>query len=139
MLRLREGTTVELRVRNALSASAGHGRMTSIHWHGILLPANMDGVPGMSFDGIAPGETYRYRFTLRQSGTYWYHSHSGFQEQAGLYGALIVDPAKPEPFAHQRDYVAVSYTHLDVYKRQVGHDEKRPETRSIVTTFQISH
>ncbi len=130
MLRLREGTTVELRVRNALPAAGPHARATSIHWHGILLPANMDGVPGMSFDGIAPGETYRYRFTLRQSGTYWYHSHSGFQEQAGLYGALIVDPAEPEPFAYERDHVVLLSDWTDLspdalfarLKTMPGHD-----------------
>lgn len=130
VLRLREGTTVELRVRNALPAGGAHARATSIHWHGILLPANMDGVPGMSFDGIAPGETYRYRFTLKQSGTYWYHSHSGFQEQAGLYGALIIDPAEPEPFAYQRDHVVLlsDWTDLSAdalfarLKTMPGHD-----------------
>ena len=135
-LRLREGTTVELRVRNALAAGGGHGGTTSIHWHGILLPANMDGVPGMSFDGIAPGETYRYRFTLRQSGTYWYHSHSGFQEQAGLYGALIVDPAGPEPFAYQRDHVVLLSDWTDLspaalyarLKTMPGHDNYHKRT-----------
>ena len=129
-LRWREGTTVELRVRNALPPNSIHGRQTSIHWHGILLPANMDGVPGMSFEGIGPGETYRYRFDLRQSGTYWYHSHSGFQEQAGLYGALIVDAAEPEPFDYQRDHVVLlsDWTDLapaDLYarlKKMPGHD-----------------
>lgn len=129
-LRWREGTTVELRVSNRLPPNSIHGRQTSIHWHGILLPANMDGVPGMSFDGISPGETYRYRFNLRQSGTYWYHSHSGFQEQAGLYGALIVDAAEPEPFDYQRDHVVLlsDWTDLapaDLYarlKKMPGHD-----------------
>ena len=129
-LRWREGTTVELRVSNRLPRNSIHGRQTSIHWHGILLPANMDGVPGMSFDGIGPGETYRYRFDLRQSGTYWYHSHSGFQEQAGLYGALIVDAAEPEPFDYQRDHVVLlsDWTDLapaDLYarlKKMPGHD-----------------
>jgi CopA family copper-resistance protein len=106
-LRMREGDTVTLRVSNALPAGDAHANMTSIHWHGILLPANMDGVPGMSFDGIHPGESYLYRFTLKQHGTYWYHSHSGYQEQAGLYGALIVDPREPEPAAYQRDYVVL--------------------------------
>ena len=85
-LRLREGDTVALHVRNALPTTS------SIHWHGIVLPADMDGVPGLSFMGIAPGATYPYRFTVNQSGTYWYHSHSRFQEQTGLYGALIVEP-----------------------------------------------
>ena len=80
---------MNLRVTNALPAESIHGHETSIHWHGILLPANMDGVPGLSFAGIRRGETYQYRFTVKQGGTYWYHSHSAFQEQAGLYGPLI--------------------------------------------------
>jgi CopA family copper-resistance protein len=80
---------------------------TSIHWHGILLPANMDGVPGLSFDGIHRGEAYQYRFLVRQAGTYWYHSHSALQEQAGLYGPLVIDPIDPEPFAYERDYVVM--------------------------------
>ncbi|WP_349568861.1 copper resistance system multicopper oxidase [Azotobacter salinestris] len=100
-LRWREGDTVTLRVRNRLDED------TSIHWHGILLPANMDGVPGLSFDGIAPGGLYEYRFRVKQSGTYWYHSHSGFQEQTGVYGALIIDPREPEPFQYERDYVVM--------------------------------
>ncbi|TCZ84328.1 copper resistance system multicopper oxidase [Lysobacter sp. N42] len=114
-LRWKEGTTVELRVRNALPRGSIHGDQASIHWHGILLPANMDGVPGISFDGIARGETYRYRFDVVQSGTYWYHSHSAFQEQAGLYGALIVDPAGSEPFAYDREHVVLlsDWTDLD--------------------------
>lgn len=86
-------------MRNELPRGSIHGPDTSVHWHGILLPANMDGVPGMSFDGIRPGESYLYRFRVRQSGTYWYHSHSGFQEQGGMYGPLIIDPIEPEPFA----------------------------------------
>ncbi len=105
ILRWKEGTTVALRVRNELPRGSIHGPDTSVHWHGILLPANMDGVPGMSFDGIRPGESYLYRFQVRQSGTYWYHSHSGFQEQGGMYGPLIIDPIEPEPFAFDRDYV----------------------------------
>ena len=115
ILRWREGTTVNLRVANALPAGSIHGHMTSIHWHGILLPANMDGVPGLSFDGIHRGEAYQYRFDLRQNGTYWYHSHSAFQEQAGLYGAIVVDAAEPEPFSYERDYVVLltDWTDLD--------------------------
>ena len=100
-LRWREGDTVTLRVTNTLRED------TSIHWHGILLPANMDGVPGLSFNGIRPGETHTYRFTVRQSGTYWYHSHTGFQEQRGLYGTLIVEPREPEPFSYDRDHVVM--------------------------------
>ena len=99
LLRWREGDTVTLRVRNRLPQD------TSIHWHGILLPANMDGVPGFSFSGIAPDGMYEYRFKVIQSGTYWYHSHSGFQEQLGVYGPLIIDPKEPEPFSYERDYV----------------------------------
>jgi CopA family copper-resistance protein len=93
LLRWREGDTVTLRVHNRLSEP------TSLHWHGILLPANMDGVPGLSFHGIAPGQMYQYRFKVRQQGTYWYHSHSGFQEQTGVYGPLVIDPREPAPVA----------------------------------------
>ncbi len=100
-LRWREGDTVTLRVANTLRED------TSIHWHGILLPANMDGVPGLSFHGIHPGETYTYRFTVRQAGTYWYHSHSGFQEQRGLYGPLVIEPRTPEPFRYDREHVVM--------------------------------
>ncbi len=101
VLRFREGERVTLRVRNALSTD------TSIHWHGILLPANMDGVPGLSYDGIQPGETFVYQFDVKQSGTYWYHSHSRFQEQVGLYGPIIVEPVGGERFPTQRDYVVM--------------------------------
>ena len=100
-LRWREGETVRLHVANTLDEDA------SIHWHGILLPANMDGVPGLSFPGIRPGETYVYRFTVRQAGTYWYHSHSGFQEQLGLYGPLVIEAREPEPFKYDREHVVM--------------------------------
>ena len=100
-LRWREGDTVTLRVANALDDH------TSIHWHGILLPANMDGVPGLSFSGIHPGQAYDYRFTVRQNGTYWYHSHSGFQEQQGIYGPLVIEPRDPEPFQYDREHVVM--------------------------------
>lgn len=101
LIRLREGRDAILRVTNALDED------TSIHWHGILLPPEMDGVPGVSFAGIRPGETFEYRYPVRQSGTYWYHSHSGLQEQLGHYGPLVIDPAEPEPFAYDRDYVVM--------------------------------
>lgn len=101
LLRWREGDTVTLRVRNRLPVD------TSIHWHGILLPANMDGVPGFSFAGIAPDGMYEYRFRVKQHGTYWYHSHSGFQEQLGVYGPLIIEPRQPEPHRYERDYVVM--------------------------------
>jgi FtsP/CotA-like multicopper oxidase with cupredoxin domain len=115
VLRWREGTTVDLRVSNALPPDSIYGPEASIHWHGILLPANMDGVPGLSFHGIQRGETYHYRFDVRQAGTYWYHSHSAFQEQVGLYGALVIDPAEPEPFKYDREHVVLlsDWTDLD--------------------------
>ena len=101
LLRWREGDVVTLRVRNTLPTTS------SIHWHGILLPASMDGVPGFSFDGIAPGETFTYRFPVKQSGTYWYHSHSRFQEQTGLYGAIVIEPRDGEAHRADRDYVVL--------------------------------
>jgi CopA family copper-resistance protein len=101
LLRWREGDTVTLRVKNKLKAD------TSIHWHGILLPANMDGVPGLSFHGIEPDGMYVYQFKVRQNGTYWYHSHSGLQEQSGVYGPLVIDAKEPEPFQYDRDYVVM--------------------------------
>jgi len=99
ILRLRQSDTVTVRVSNHLSEP------TSIHWHGIRLPADQDGVPGLTFGGIAPGQTFTYRFPIRQSGTYWYHSHSGMQEQTGLYGALVLVPSEREPYGYDRDYV----------------------------------
>lgn len=109
VLRWREGDTVTLRVANRLDA------MSSIHWHGLVLPAQMDGVPGLSFDGIHPGESFVYRFQVRQSGTYWYHSHSLFQEQAGLYGAIVIDPREPPPYRYDREHVVLlsDWTDLD--------------------------
>ena len=98
-LRLREDDTVTIRVHNQLNED------TSIHWHGIILPYEMDGVPGISFKGIPPGTTFTYRFKVAQSGTYWYHSHSGMQEQTGMYGAIIIDPAGSDPVRADRDYV----------------------------------
>jgi CopA family copper-resistance protein len=100
-LHWREGTTVTLRVHNTLRTPS------SIHWHGIVLPFAMDGVPGISFEGIAPGETFTYRFPVRQSGTYWYHSHTRFQQQTGLYGAIVIEPAGGEPIRADRDHVVL--------------------------------
>jgi len=99
ILRWSEGDRVTLRVTNNLAHDS------SIHWHGIILPSKMDGVPGLSFDGIKPGETYEYQFDVNQSGTYWYHSHSGFQEQTGMYGAIVIEPKEPDPVSYDRDYV----------------------------------
>ena len=100
LVRLKEGEAVTLRVANHLAQD------TSIHWHGLLLPFQFDGVPGVSFPGIKPGETFVYELpALRQSGTYWWHSHSNLQEQAGHYGPIIIDPAGPDPVQAARDYV----------------------------------
>jgi CopA family copper-resistance protein len=99
LLRWRQGDTVSLRVRNALPVTS------SVHWHGIILPADMDGVPGLSFGGIAPGADYLYRFTVNQAGTYWYHGHSRFQEQTGLYGPIVIEPRNGERHVAERDHV----------------------------------
>ncbi|MEA1941163.1 MAG: copper resistance system multicopper oxidase [Pseudomonadota bacterium] len=101
LLRWREGDEVILRVHNTLDED------TSIHWHGLLLPFQMDGVPGVTFPGIRPGETFEYRFPIRQAGTYWYHSHSGLQEQLGHYGPIVIDPAGTDPVGYDREYVMV--------------------------------
>ena len=99
ILRWREGDRITLNVKNHLAHDS------SIHWHGIILPTGMDGVPGLSFDGITPGESFEYKFEVNQSGTYWYHSHSGFQEQTGVYGAIVIDPREQDPVTYDRDYV----------------------------------
>lgn len=101
VIRLKEGQQAILRVTNRLQ------EVTSIHWHGLLLPPEMDGVPGVSFGGIEPGTTFTYRFPVRQSGTYWFHSHSGGQELAGMYAPMIIDPIEPEPFRYEREYVVM--------------------------------
>ena len=103
LVHLREGDDVILSVTNRLMDT----EHSSLHWHGILVPFRMDGVPGVNFDGIQPGETYEYRYRVKQAGTYWYHSHSRFQEQTGAYGPLIIDPKDGEPFAYDRDYPVV--------------------------------
>lgn len=100
-LRWREGDEITIRVTNKLAVTS------SIHWHGIILPFQMDGVPGLSFAGIAPGETFTYRFKVEQSGTYWYHSHSAFQEMTGMYGAIVVEPAGGETIRANREHVIV--------------------------------
>ena len=103
VLRFKEGETVTLNVTNNMAVD------TSIHWHGLILPSAMDGVPHISdgFKGIKPGETFKYQFKVAQSGTYWYHSHSGWQEQTGSYGAIVIDPIEPDPFEYDRDYVVL--------------------------------
>ena len=101
ILRFREGETVTLRVTNRLDED------TSIHWHGLLIPSGMDGVPGVSFPGIRPGETFTYRYPVRQNGTYWYHSHSSMQEQLGQYAPMIIEPNRPDPVAYDREHVVL--------------------------------
>ena len=120
-LRWKEGDTVTLNVTNNMASD------TSIHWHGIILPSEMDGVPNIAngFKGIKPGETFKYRFKLNQSGTYWYHSHSGFQEQTGAYGAIVIDPIKPAPYKFDRDHVVVISDWTDEKPTSVFHKLKK--------------
>ncbi len=118
LLRFKEGDDIVLHVTNHLNEP------TSIHWHGLILPSEMDGVPNISndFHGIKPGETFTYRFKAAQSGTYWYHSHSGFQEQTGLYGPIVIDPIDKDPVAYDQDYVVMlsdwtDENPMDVYSK----------------------
>ena len=118
LLRFKEGDDIVLHVTNHLNEP------TSIHWHGLILPSEMDGVPNISNDfyGIKPGETFTYRFKAAQSGTYWYHSHSGFQEQTGLYGPIVIDPIDKDPVAYDQDYVVMlsdwtDENPMDVYSK----------------------
>ena len=108
LVRLREGRDAVIRVTNQLAKES-----TSIHWHGLILPFRMDGVPGVSYPGIGAGETFTYRFPVRQNGTYWYHSHSAGQEQLGVYGPMIIDPPGREPFRFDREYVVMLGDWLD--------------------------
>lgn len=113
VLRFREGDEVTIRVTNTLR------EITGIHWHGLLVPNDQDGVPGVTYPGIRPGETFTYRFKLRQSGTYWYHSHAALQEAAGYFAPLIVEPARPDPFQYDRDYIVVISDWIDTPPAQV--------------------
>ena len=106
-LRFVNGEDVVIHITNNLDV------MSSIHWHGLLVPPEMDGVPGISFDGIPPGETFTYRFPIRQTGTYWYHSHSAYQEQQGVYGPLIIEPRRAEPAPFDREHTIVLSDWLD--------------------------
>ena len=130
LLRFREGEDVTINVINGLKED------TSIHWHGLIIPAPMDGVPGVSFPGIPAGTTFAYRLPIRQYGTYWYHSHSGLQEQVGHYGPMIIDPAEPEPFQYDREYVVMfsdwmfedPYRVLDKLKKQATYSNFQRRT-----------
>ena len=130
LIRLKEGRTVRLHVTNALDED------TSIHWHGLLLPFQMDGVPGVSFPGIKPGETFTYEFPVKQAGTYWYHSHSGLQELIGQYGPIVIEPAKADPVVFDREQVVVlsdySFMHphmlIKRLKQQAGYFNRQKQT-----------
>lgn len=118
-IRWKEGDTVTLNVTNNMADD------TSIHWHGIILPEKQDGVPGISFAGIKPGTTHKYKFKVNQSGTYWYHSHSGFQEQTGAYGAIIIEPREPYPYKFDREYVVMLSDWTDEDPTNVYHKLKK--------------
>src|SRR5258708_18984821 len=130
LLRLKEGQKVRLSVKNDVSED------TSIHWHGMLVPFQFDGVPGVTFPGIKPGQTFVYEFPIIQSGTYWYHSHSGLQEQEGHYGPIVIDPKGEDPIQSDREHVVVlsdsSFMHPHLIfarlKQQAGYFNYRKET-----------
>jgi CopA family copper-resistance protein len=114
LVRLKEGTEARIHVTNALADED-----SSIHWHGLILPFHMDGVPGISFPGIAPGKTFTYAFPVKQSGTYWYHSHSGLQEQIGHYGPIVIDPAGADPVAYDREHVILLSDHSPLHPHMI--------------------
>ena len=130
LLRLKEGQIVRIHVENDLDEE------TSVHWHGLILPFHMDGVPGVSFPGIKARSTFTYEFPLIQSGTYWYHSHSGFQEQLGHYGPIIIDPKEADPVGFDREHVLVLSDHSQMHphamfaklKQQAGYFNRQPQT-----------
>ena len=130
LVRLREGQKARITVVNTLDEPS------SIHWHGLLLPFQMDGVPGISFPGIAPRSSFTYEFPVIQSGTYWYHSHSGLQEQEGLYGPIVIDPREADPVAFDREHVIVlsdhSFRHphmlFDRLKKEPGYFNRQRQT-----------
>ena len=130
LIRLREGQNVRLSVVNDLNEDS------SLHWHGLLVPPTMDGVPGVSFPGIKPRSTFVYEFPVRQAGTYWYHSHSGLQEQEGLYGPIVIDPAGADPIASDREHVVVLSDHSQMHphtifqklKQQAGYFNYQKQT-----------
>jgi len=130
LIRLKQGQNVRIAVTNTLDEE------TSIHWHGMLTPSHMDGVPGLSFPGIKPGETFVYEFPVKQAGTYWYHSHSGVQELIGHYAPMIIEPAGPEPAPFDSEHVVVlsdySFLHpheiIAKLKQQAGYFNRQKQT-----------
>jgi CopA family copper-resistance protein len=135
VLHWREGQMVTMRVTNRLNTS------TSLHWHGVLVPNDMDGVPGLTYAGIAPGETFTYRFRVRQSGTFWYHSHTHFQLQTGVSAPLVIEPSQPDPVHADRDYVVMltDWTDEDpdrlYYHLKVGDDYYNYHKRTLGDFF----
>jgi len=113
LLRLRQGQKVRLTVENALDED------TSLHWHGLIVPFQMDGVPGVSFPGIKPGTSFTYEFGVEQAGTYWYHSHSGLQEWMGVYGPIVIDPAGADPAPYDRDHVILLSDHSFIHPAKI--------------------
>lgn len=132
LIRLREGQNIRIAVTNHMDED------TSIHWHGLILPFQMDGVPGISFPGIKPHQTFLYEFPVKQSGTYWYHSHSGLQEAIGLYGPMILDPRDADPVAYDREHVVMlsdwSFMHphqiMRKLKQEPGYFNRQRQTLS---------
>ncbi|HEX8414548.1 MAG TPA: copper resistance system multicopper oxidase, partial [Sphingomicrobium sp.] len=114
LIRLREGQNARLTLTNGLQ-----DEQTSIHWHGLILPFQMDGVPGISFPGVDPGKSFTYEFPVKQSGTYWYHSHSGLQEQMGHYGPLVIDPAGADPIVSDREHVIMLSDHSPLHPHAI--------------------
>lgn len=140
LVRLKEGQAVNLNVHNALDEDS------SIHWHGLLVPFQFDGVPGVSFPGIKPGQTFTYEMpALRQSGTYWWHSHSGLQEQSGHYGPIIVDPAGPDPVQADYDYVMLLseftplHPHTIMAKLKKGEGYFNYQQRTLTDDYPLTH
>jgi len=131
LIRLRQGQSIRLSVTNDL-----HDEDSSIHWHGLLVPFQFDGVPGISFPGIKPKSTFVYEFPIVQSGTYWYHSHSGLQEQMGHYGPIVIDPEGEDPIQSEREHVIVLSDHSQMHphaifrklKQQAGYFNYQKQT-----------
>lgn len=112
-LHFKQGDSVSINVHNHLD------KETAIHWHGLLVPWQMDGVAGITQHGIPPGGVFHYKFTMEQTGTYWYHAHAGLQEQQGLYGAFIIDPPKPPAYKYTKDHVIVLSDWSNTYPDQI--------------------
>src|SRR3546814_7088841 len=129
-----EGEDVVINVTNTLDED------TSIHWHGLIVPTSQDGVPGLSFDGIKPGSTHTYNFPTQQSGTYWFHSHSGLQEQSGVYGSIVIEPQGREPFRYDRDSVVVLSDWPDTRPAKILANLKKPteDRKSVVSGKSVS-